>query len=135
MMAIAVLIHASGIGTVVGSASPRNWWVAMDGDTVVGCAEVTWHGRSAAILTNCVVVASHRRRGIGAGFVRVRLREARRRRKRIAALCTMYYSFRHYKRFGFRTMPRAKLPESVRTFTQFTSPRYMKCAVMVRALT
>lgn len=113
---------------------PRSYWVAYHGPTLIGCAKICWYRGVTAILEKCIVAEDYRRQGIGTKFVKLRLAEARRRGRRIAALCTMYYSFRHYKKLGFRTCPRAKLPDAVRGFRQFTAKRYMKCAVMIRAL-
>ena len=133
--AIAALIRETGIGDIrPASVRPSRFWVATDHGTVVGCASIDWHGRDVAVLSSCAVKKPYRHRGIGTAFVNLRLAEARKRRKRTAALCTMYYSFRHYKKLGFRTVPRAQLPDTVRDYEQFTVKRYMKCAVMTMAL-
>jgi len=127
------LIRRSGIATHL-DVPIRNCFVAMSGSRIIGCAALQWYGTDVAILTHCVVERDFRHRGIGTELVRRRLHQARLSGKRTAALCTMYYQFRHYKKLGFRTCPRAKLPENVRTYRQFNAQRYMKCAVMVRFL-
>jgi len=50
---------------------------------------------------------------------------------KVMALITMYYRFNWFKKWGFRTVPRAKLPDHIACFPDFTSKRYMKCAVML----
>jgi len=131
--AISRLIRSAKIASGF-DGSLRNCWIAIAGDAIVGCASLVWHGPHTVILTHCVVRREFRHRGIGTFLVKRRLDEAHRRGKRLAALCTMYYQFRHYKKLGFRTVPRAHLPASVRDFSQFTAKRYMKCAVMLRVI-
>lgn len=132
---IAKLIRGARIGELTAAqVTPQRYWIAEVDGRIVGCAKLDFHGREVAILNNCAVHKEYRRQGIGGAFIAMRLMEARRRGKKIAALCTMYYHFRHYKKFGFRTQPRAKLTESVRSYPKFTAKRYMKCAVMTLAL-
>ena len=109
----------------------RNFWLAKIGDRVVGCAGLEFINDRAAVFTHLVVEKAQRKQGIGSALIEKRFEAARKRGVKALALCTMYYHFNFYKRRGFRTVPRANLPEDIRTFEQFTAKRYMKCAVML----
>lgn len=123
------------IGTRIGGPIKepiKNFLIArVDGKTI-GCAALECIGNGAAVFTHCAVQEEFRKKGIGSALVAERLRMARKKGIKILALVTMYYRFRFYKKRGFRTCPRAELPECVRNYWMFTEKKYKKCAVMIR---
>lgn len=128
------LIKEAKIGSGFQPNEPiKNIWVVREEGKIVGCAGLDFHGRT-AILDSLVVEKEFRHRGIGTALIKHRLEIARQRKARLAALVTMYYHFRRYKKHGFKTCPRADLPESIKSYWQFTTKRFMKCAVMYRKM-
>ena len=112
----------------------EDFWAARINGKIVACAGLDFHGRDTAILTTLVVEKELRHQGIGSALIQKRLAVARERGAKIAALVTMYYWFRFYKKRGFRTCPRAGLPAVIKDYWMFTTPRYKKCAVMYQRL-
>jgi N-acetylglutamate synthase-like GNAT family acetyltransferase len=108
-----------------------NFWVAKVGDRVVGCGGFDVINDSAACLIHLAVEKEFRKQGIASALINKKIEEARKRDIHRLALCTMYYRFNFFKRRGFRVVRRADLPEDLKSYSQFTEKRYMKCAVMV----
>ena len=130
---ISRLLKNARIGTDLNVPIEHYYMVRMDGQ-LIGVGAIDFPTPEVAILTRLAVRPDFRHRGIGAALVAHRLNVARQRGARLAALVTMYYRFNFYKRRGFRTCPREKLPTPLRDYWMFTEPRYMKCAVMWRKL-
>lgn len=129
------LIQQAKIGSGFGEEEPvKNFWIVKNPDgKVVACCGLEFYNGN-AMLTSLVVEKDHRHQGIGSALISHRLGIARKRKARLVALVTMYYHFNFYKRRGFRTCPRANLPESIKNYHQFTAKRYKKCAVMYRKI-
>jgi N-acetylglutamate synthase-like GNAT family acetyltransferase len=102
----------------------------LDG-RVVGCAGLDLINPKVAVFTYLAVEELLRHHGIGSALIEKRFAEATRRGATTIALCTMHYFYNFYKRRGFRTIHRAKLPDDIRSYSQFTAKCYMKCAVMI----
>lgn len=133
--AINRLLWSTKIGPSYGrEASLKNIWVAKGGRRVIGFQAVDFWRHGAAILVGGAVEKEYRRQGVGSLLMGRALKEARKRKVSIVALLTMYYWFRFCKKRGFQTCPRKNLPDAVATYPQFTSRRYMKCAVMIQYL-
>jgi N-acetylglutamate synthase-like GNAT family acetyltransferase len=113
---------------------PRNTWVVRVGNEVVAFAGLDFIQNQAAILEGIVVKKELRHQGIGAMLIKHRIQVARARGVKVFALATMYYLYNFYKRRGFKTCPRANLPDFLQSYPQFTDKRYKKCAVMVRGI-
>jgi N-acetylglutamate synthase-like GNAT family acetyltransferase len=125
------LIKETRIGEGYEADRPvRDFWVAKQGDRVVGCAGVVYFN-GIAILTHVAVEAELRRQGIGGALVDKAYDAAQGKGVKVVALITMYYRFNWFKKWGFRTVPRAELPAHIACYPDFTSKRYMKCAVML----
>ncbi|MEK7151493.1 MAG: GNAT family N-acetyltransferase [Patescibacteria group bacterium] len=128
------LIKEAKIGSGLDQNEPiKNFWVVRKNNRIVACAGLDSHN-NASILTTLAVEREYRHQGIGASLIGHRLRVARQRGSKIVALITMYYHFNFYKRRGFKTCPRKNLPESIIDYSQFTSQRYKKCAVMFQTI-
>ena len=111
-----------------------NYWIIRDDKCkVVACCGLDFHNGN-AILTSLAVEKGFRHQGIGSALVTHRLKIAKQRAAKFVALITMYYHFNFYKKRGFRTCPRADLPTSIKSYSQFTTSRYKKCAVMFRPI-
>jgi N-acetylglutamate synthase-like GNAT family acetyltransferase len=124
-------------GVLLGSGRDVNiseFWVAKDGDKVVGCVGMIPHGEDAEILIHGAVLKSYRRRGIAAKTIQVCLEAARARGKKFVAFCTVFWNLRLFRKFGFETCKRRELPESLRNFHQFTSFKYFYTSVMILRL-
>ena len=128
------LIYASKIGSGLRGPVSRNTWIIRSGKQIVGFAEMEFISRQTAILKGVAVDEEFRHRGIGSALIKHRMKVARKRGIKVFALCTMYYLFNFYKRRGFKTCPRAYLPDYLRNYHQFASQRYKKCAVMVKGI-
>jgi len=124
------LIFTSGIGEGNFKRLPPGFVVAKLNNAVIGCARIEMQP-GFAVLESVVVEHSYKHKGIGSELIRNRLKYAVRQGRHTIALCSMYYHFNFYKRRGFHTIPRAKLPDNIRAYPQFVSPRYTKCAVMI----
>ena len=112
----------------------KDYWIVKDDKgKVIACCGLEFHNGN-TILTSLVVEEKFRHRNIGSALIKHRLDVARKQRSRYAALVTMYYHFNFYKRRGFRTCPRADLPEELKDYWMFTTPRYKKCAVMYKPI-
>lgn len=128
------LIRGANIGSGLNPNEPvRNFWVVKVDNKIVACAGLDFFN-DAAILTALVVEKARRHRGIGGALIRHRLEVAKRRGAKAVALVTMYYHFNLYKRRGFKTCPRKNLPKNIKDYGQFTTKRYMKCAVMFKSI-
>ena len=121
--------------STVGKNEPvKNYWVVRNKNKkIIACCGLEFHDGN-AMLTSLAVERKYRHQGIGSAFINHRLKIARQRKARLAALVTMYYHFNFYKRRGFKTCPRADLPEELKDYWMFTAPRYKKCAVMYRPI-
>lgn len=128
------LIREANIGPGLRGPVSKNTWVAKIDGRVVGFAEMEFISWEVAILKGIVVEREFRHRGIGSALINHRMNIARQRGVKIPALCTMFYTFHIYRRFGFETCKRKYLPEPLRSYRQFTMQRYKKCAVMVRGI-
>lgn len=127
------LLKKAKIGCL-GKAEPvRNFWFVREGGRIIACAGLDFFN-DAAIFTSLVVEREFRKRGIGSRLIQRRMAAAKEHRAKILALVTMYYHFNFYKRRGFRTCPRANLPECIKNYWMFTVKRYKKCAVMYQEL-
>ena len=76
---------------------------------LVGCAGVVYFN-GIAVLTHVAVEAELRRQGIGGALVDKAYDAAKGKGVKVVALITMYYRFNWFKKWGFRTVPRAELP-------------------------
>jgi len=89
----------------------RDFWVAVDGNEVVGsvAVHVTW-GKLVEIRS-LAVRKDRQKRGLGARLVRAALREA----KELGAeeVFTLTYVPDYFKRFGFKVCDRGELPHKV----------------------
>ena len=132
--AINRLITKTNIGSPYKEDEPmEKFWVARVGGKIVACHGLDfWDNGRVAIFTSAAVEKEFRHKGICSALMRTATEYARRRGADTAALCSMYYLFRFLKHRGFKTCPRKLLPESVRSYPQFTAKRYMKCAVMLK---
>ena len=128
------LMRSAKIGCFGKNESIKNSWFVRHGGEIIACATLDFHGPDVAILYGIAVRREFRHRGIGSRLIQHRMNVAGTRGAKIVALATMYYHFNFYKRRGFRTCPRAKLPESVKNYWMFTAKRYKKCAVMYQYL-
>lgn len=106
------------------------FWFIRIRNKIVACAGLDFYKKNGAVLTHLVVDREYRHRGIGSLLIAHRISEAKKRKMKIAALATMYYHFNFYKKRGFKTCPRAKLPKFIKNYWMFTAKRYKKCAVM-----
>mgnify|MGYP001614680282 CR=1 FL=1 len=131
---ISRMLRRANIGTLSKSDPINNMWVVKHQGRVIACAGLDFHGRDVAVLTSLAVEREFRHHGMGSALINHRMMVAKERGSRTIALVTMYYWFNFYKRRGFRTCPRKDLPEKVRNYWMFTTPRYMKCAVMIQEL-
>ncbi|MBI2405985.1 MAG: GNAT family N-acetyltransferase [Candidatus Harrisonbacteria bacterium] len=127
------LIVEAKIGDPLEGLKPASYIVRRDGK-VVAFASLDFVGNEAAILEDVVVERGYRHQRIASVLVDHCIAVARKRGIRRFALCTMYYLFRFFKRWGFITRPRKDLPDDLKNYEQFTVKRYMKCAVMVRGV-
>jgi amino-acid N-acetyltransferase len=93
--------------------------VACEGSVVVGSAALELYG-TAALLRSVAVAPSHQGEGLGQRLVAAALDEARRRGVREVYLLTNTANG-FFPRFGFRTVERNGVPESVKTSAEFTS--------------
>jgi N-acetylglutamate synthase-like GNAT family acetyltransferase len=84
------------------------------------------------ILKNLAVEKLYKKRGIGSALVTTVDQYFIKQGVTTAALCTMFYTFSFFRKHGYETMPRNKLPIGVRNYPQFTDQRYKKCAVMLK---
>jgi N-acetylglutamate synthase-like GNAT family acetyltransferase len=125
------LIASANIGPPLRGPIKRETFIVRAGGRAVGFAGMDFVGDRAAILHGIAVEREYRHRGIGSALIRHRINIARARGIHTVAFVTMYYHFNFYKRRGFRTCPRKDLPEPLKSYRMFISPRYMKCAVMV----
>lgn len=132
--AINKLIRGTKIGSGFKGPVPRNTWIAKTGGRIVGFAELEFIGKKAAILKGVAVDEEFRHQGIGSALIGHRFEVGRKQGVRVFALCTMYYLFKFYKKYGFKTCPREFLPEFLRSYPQFAAKRYRKCAVMVKGV-
>lgn len=103
--------------------------VAVDNNKVVGCS-IFNQVNDVVFLDYIVTDKNHRKQGIGTLLLRAGLQKYR--DSKYIALCTMFYTFKFFRKFGFETCPRHKLPICIGEYPQFKSKRYKKCAVMVR---
>jgi N-acetylglutamate synthase-like GNAT family acetyltransferase len=125
------LIKETRIGEGFEADRPvRHFWLAKMGERIVGCAGL-FYFNGVAILTHVAVEADLRKHGVGGALVDKAFADVKQKGVKAIALITMYYRFKWFKKWGFRTSPRADLPEHIRCFPDFTSKRYMKCAVML----
>ncbi len=124
------LMRSAKIGCLGKNEPIKNFWFVRHGGRVIACAGLDFYGSDVAILTSIVVERELRHHGIGSQLIAHRMKVAKDRGAKILAFVTMYYHFNFYKRRGFRTCPRADLPESIRDYWMFTAKRYKKCAVM-----
>lgn len=125
------LIHSTHIGDGM-SGLVRGFWCAKVGNRIVGCGGINFINQDTAVLTHIAVEKEFRRQGIGTALISRCLDYARDMKVRHIALITMYYLFRRFKKHGFRVVRRATLTEPLSSYPDFTSKRYMKCAVMRR---
>lgn len=92
--------------------------LAFDGDTLAGCAGLELYGR-AALLRSVAVASSERGKGLGVAIVEQALDRARRAGISDVILLTETAP-RFFPRFGFETITRAEVPESVKASVEFT---------------
>lgn len=130
------LMRKAKIGCFSKDEPIKNCWFVRHRGRVVACTSLDFHGPYAAILRGIVVEDELRHRGIGSKLIAHRMRIAKERGAKIVALVTVYYWYRFYKKRGFRTCPRAKLPESIKNYRMFTDKHYKErgFAVMYRRL-
>ena len=124
------LMRRARIGCFGAYEPIKNCWFARKDGRVIACASLDFHGSDVAVLRGIVVERELRHNGVGSQLIAHRMRIAKESGAKIVALVTMYYHFNFYKRRGFRTCPRADLPESIKDYWMFTEKRYKKCAVM-----
>ncbi|MDP3697270.1 MAG: GNAT family N-acetyltransferase [Candidatus Taylorbacteria bacterium] len=126
------LIREANTGSGLSDNEPvKNLWVIRNNDgKVIACCGLDFYNDT-AILNTLVVAKKYQRRGIGSHLIRHRLKLAGKSGAKIAALCTMFYTFHVYRKHGFETCKRKNLPESIKNYPQFTAKRYKKCAVML----
>jgi GNAT superfamily N-acetyltransferase len=94
-----------------------NFWVAVDGDTVVGTVALLDIGNKQAALRKMFVASSHRgaQHGVAAALLDVLLTWCRARGIRTVFLgttATFRAAHRFYEKNGFREIPRKALPSS-----------------------
>jgi len=79
---------------------------------MLGCAALEKAG-GYAVVHSVSVEKSWRRHGIGTTLMRRCLKDAKSRGFQAIGLTTMFWNIRFFKRMGFRTVSREKLPASL----------------------
>jgi amino-acid N-acetyltransferase len=89
----------------------QNFMLAMENNTLLGCAGLEIHGQ-AGLLRSVAVNASHQSNGIGSSLVKSILEYARTRQLSSAFLLTETAQT-YFPRFGFKRITRAEIPASL----------------------
>jgi N-acetylglutamate synthase-like GNAT family acetyltransferase len=130
--AVRALLSAAHIGGD-NRLDATNLVVATNHDSVVGCAALQAFDR-VAVLHSVAVEKRARRKGIGKRLVRACLASARRRNVRMVVLMTMFWNVNFFRRFGFRTVSRRALPDSLQRHPLIIDPVFRYCTPMVRRI-
>ncbi|HEX9729279.1 MAG TPA: arsenic resistance N-acetyltransferase ArsN2 [Gemmatimonadales bacterium] len=115
--AITMLLTASALPSAGLDAHLAATVVARVEGTVVGCAALELHG-SDALLRSVVVAASRRGTGLGRRLTEAALALGGARGVKRYYLLTETAE-RFFPRFGFHPIPRADVPDSVKTSVEF----------------
>lgn len=105
--------------------------VAVDGNTVVGCAELAPLSRAVAEVRSLVVDQAWRGRGIGGRLLSALRREARRRG--FQTLCALTHDPSPFVRLGFEIVPHVWFPEKI-ALDCTGCPRFRRCGQQAVAL-
>ena len=108
------------------------FWVAIKDKRVIGCGGFNLIDSKNVYLTHLAVEKDLRRKGVGMSIFGKLMEEAEKLKAETVSFITMYYHFNKFKKRGFRTIPRKELNEPLRSYPLYTSPRYKKCAVMIK---
>ena len=98
---------------------PATVLTLREGERIVGSAALELYGNS-VLLRSVAVVSRRRREGLGERLTREALDLARERGAERAYLLTETADG-FFERFGFRSVPRPEVPESVRGSVEFVS--------------
>jgi N-acetylglutamate synthase-like GNAT family acetyltransferase len=90
---------------------------------MLGCAALEKAG-GYAVVHSVSVEKSWRRHGIGTTLMRRCLKDAKSRGFQAIGLTTIFWNIRFFKRMGFRTVSREKLPASLQEHPDFSSRKF-----------
>ncbi|HWO33096.1 MAG TPA: GNAT family N-acetyltransferase [Candidatus Acidoferrum sp.] len=111
----------------------REFWTATFQKRIVGCAAIQRVGLY-GIIHSIAVEKACRRQGIGTKLLKHCLREARTDRLQLVALTTMFWNIAFFKRAGFETTSRKRLPLELQGHPDFFSPRFRYTTPMILVL-
>lgn len=128
---ISDLILASKIGELDADEPIDTFFAAVDGGTLLGCAQVIFFEGEAAFRYH-VVDKPYRKQGIGGKLVDVRVQAARDAGATMIALSTKFYNYPYFVKRGWKTMHRWDLPAPYWYFIDFNDPDETQTAVLLR---
>ncbi len=110
------------------------FWFARAEGRIVACGGVQLIGSETGIVVQLAVEKPFRKKGICISILKKIDEYVKERGVKTLALATMYYLYNFFKKRGYRTIPRAGLPDHLKNYSMFVEKRYMKCGVMIREL-
>jgi arsenate reductase (thioredoxin) len=130
---IAAFLTANALPVAGLAEHATDFLVARDGARLVGAAALEVHGRD-ALLRSVAVDAARRGTGLGRRLTRAALERARQRGVSRVFLLTETAA-RFFPKFGFTTIERANVPDTIRGTVEFASACPASAQVMVLELT
>lgn len=107
------------------------WFVELN-KKIIACVGVEFVDKNNAVITYLAVEKMYRKMGIGMTLFKYVLDYCGNNQVKRFGLVAMFYHFKHFKKFGFRTCPRIDLPKALKDHWMLSAKRYMKCAAMIK---
>src|SRR5262245_39549434 len=131
---ILTLLGRAGLPTVGVAEALRGFFIARDGDDIVGVVGIEVCCDRYALLRSTAVADAWKGRGLGRKLVERAIAEAE--ASRIEALYLLTTTAEHYfPSFGFARVNREDVPSEVRAAEEFTSACPASATVMTLSLT
>jgi amino-acid N-acetyltransferase len=133
LVAIRELLVGAGLPVDdLDSAPGLRFWVAKDGDRVVGAIGLESFG-PVGLLRSLVVAPSHRQHGLGSTLVAALEREADANRVEVLVLLTETAEA-FFERRGFGVVERAHIPDGIKKSAEFRSLCPASAVCMMKSL-
>ena len=107
--------------------------VAADANGVIGCAAVRMF-RGGGYLYGLAVRRQSQHVGVGSALTCARIEWIRQRHQPFAVVLAMFWNVGFFRKLGFVSIRRDRLPSCVRRLADFRNPRYKHSAVLWRAI-